>query len=148
MDSRLVKSTFLLALAATPVPALGQSASPALPAPIAAAFRQAYPAATILHAAPETRDGHVVYEIESKDGTMWRDLLYSLSGEIIEIEEILPVDSLPAPVRTAVGKDAPRATIVGVERVTTGTAIAYEVRVRRNGRTRSLTYDAEGGRQP
>jgi len=121
--------------------------SDTLPTAVASAFREAYPNAKTLHVSRESRDGKIVYEIESQDGPMRRDLIYSLEGQSIEIEDILPADSVPAPVRAAVERDLPGATILGAERVTTGTVIVYEVQVRKNARTRILTYDPAGVRK-
>jgi hypothetical protein len=117
-----------------------------LPAPILTVFRQAYPHARILNASRERRDGKVVYEIESLDGSLRRDLLYDLEGHAIEIEEILPADSLPEAVRAAVARDMPKADVVGAERVIRGVVILYEVQVRHAGRTEFLTYDPTGQR--
>jgi Putative beta-lactamase-inhibitor-like, PepSY-like len=120
--------------------------SDTLPTSIAAAFRQAYPNATILQVSRERREGKTVYEVESRDGTTRRDLIYDLAGAVIEIEEIIPADSVPAAVRAAVERDVKGAMLVGAERVTRGEVVLYEVQVRRNGRTRYLTYDPEGTR--
>lgn len=121
--------------------------SDSLPPAVATAFHQAYPDAKILHVSRERRDGKIVYEIESQDGPMRRDLIYDLEGHNIEIEDILPADSVPAPVRAAVERDLQGATILGAERVTTGAVIVYEVQVRTSGRTRLLVYDPAGVRK-
>lgn len=78
---------------------------------------------------------------------MRRDLIYNLTGQTIEIEEVIPADSLPPAVRAAVGRDAPVAAVVEVERVMSGAALSYEVQVRLSGHIRILTYDAAGRRQ-
>jgi curli biogenesis system outer membrane secretion channel CsgG len=39
------------------------------------------------------------------------------------------------------------ATLVGAERVTTGTVVVYEVQARKGGRSRFLTYDPNGVRK-
>ena len=146
MTGRSVALLLALALAADAVTAVAQS-PPTLPPAITTAFRLTYPGATILHVSKERRDGQVVYEVESQDGPVRRDLLYDFNGQTIEIEETIPADSLPATVHTAVGRDAPGAAVVVVERVTSGAAISYEVQVRVSGRSRILTYDAAGRRQ-
>jgi len=118
-----------------------------LPAVIAAAFHQGYPEAKILNVSRERRDGKVVYEIESQDGPTRRDLIYDLQGQALEIEEIIPADSLPEAVRAAVARDLPDARVVGAERIMRGEVVLYEVQVRRNGRTQYLTYDPKGERR-
>lgn len=118
-----------------------------LPTAIAAAFHQAYPEAKILNVSRERRDGKVVYEIESQDGATRRDLIYGLDGQAIEIEEIIPADSVPETVRAAIMRDLPGAQLVGAERIMRGEVVLYEVQVRRNGRTQYVTYDPKGDRR-
>jgi len=115
-----------------------------LPPAVASAFHQSYPAARVLHVSKERRDGKVAYEIESRDGDTRRDLIYSPAGAVLEIEERIPLDSVPALVRTAAERRVAGGTLVGAERVTRGTVILFEVQLRLNGRSRFLTYDPEG----
>jgi Putative beta-lactamase-inhibitor-like, PepSY-like len=111
------------------------------------AFKQAYPNATILHVSRERRDGKIVYELETRDGATRRDLIYDLEGHTLEIEEILPADSVPAAVRAGLERDLKGATIMGAERVMRGDTVLYEVQARKAGRTQILTYDPEGARK-
>jgi uncharacterized membrane protein YkoI len=111
------------------------------------AFKQAYPNATVLHVSRERRDGKIVYELETRDGTMRRDLIYDLEGHTLEIEEIIPADSVPAAVRAGLERDLKGATIMGAERVMRGDTVLYEVQARKAGRTQILTYDPEGTRK-
>ena len=136
----------LILVTATAVQAPAQQ-SDTLPTAVATAFHQAYPNAKILNVAREMRDGKVIFEIESQDGPMRRDLIYGLAGNTIEIEDILPADSVPAPLRAAVERDLPGATILGGERIRTGDVIVYEVSVRKGGRTQLLNYDPAGVRK-
>ena len=149
MNGRSSAILFALVLSANAVPgapAVAQG-STTLPPAIKTAFRQAYPHAAILHVSREVQGGEVVYEVESQDGPRRRDLLYSLSGQPIEIEETIPADSLPQAVVAGVRRDAAGALVIHVERVTRAAALSYEVRVRVSSRTRVLTYDAAGYRQ-
>jgi hypothetical protein len=146
VPSRMVIAVLALLLAAGRGSVAAQR-SDSLPPAIAAGFRQAYPAARILNVSRERRDGKVVYEIESQDGPARRDLIYDLQGQTLEIEDVIPADSVPAAVRAGLERDMKGATLVGAERVTTGTVVVYEVQARRNGRTRYLTYDPDGVRK-
>ncbi len=123
------------------VPLAGQDS---LPQPVASAFRRAYPRAVILNSSKERRQGKVVYEIESRDGRTRRDLIYSAAGGVLEIEEVLPVDSVPGAVRAAAKRQVVGGRLVRAERVTRGSVILFEVQMRLNGRSRFLTYDPEG----
>ena len=126
------------------LPGTSLAAQDSLPQVVASAFRQAYPAARVLNVSKERRDGKVVYEIESRDGDTRRDLIYSPMGAVLEIEERIPVDSVPAVVRAAAERQVVGGTLVGAERVTRGAVILFEVQLRLNGRSRFLTYDPEG----
>ncbi len=122
----------------------GLAGQDSLPPAVASVFQQSYPAARVLHVSKERRDGKVVYEIESRDGDTRRDLIYSPVGAILEIEERIPADSVPAVVRSAAERRVAGGTLVGAERVTRGKVILFEVQLRLNGRSRFLTYDPEG----
>jgi len=145
MTGRLMLA--LLALAAGTTTLAAQDAAGKIPAAILAPFRQAYPNATVLNVSRERRDGKIVYELETRDGAMRRDLIYDLEGHTLEIEEILPADSVPAAVRAGLERDLKGATILGAERVMRADTVLYEVQARKAGRTQILTYDPEGTRK-
>jgi hypothetical protein len=98
-----------------------------LPAPILAAFQTAYPHATIKAAAREKENGKVVWEVESTENGLGRDLLYTPDGTVVEIEEEVPSAQLPEPVTAAAKAQYPAARIVKGERVTRGATITYEL---------------------
>lgn len=143
MKGRIALVTLVLMAAAGGAPAAVQDS---LPTAIATAFRQAYPAAKILNISRERRQGKVVYEIESRDGPTRRDLIYDLTGHTLEIEEVIPTDSVPAAVHAAVARDVAGGRLVGAERVMRDSIILYEVEVRVGTRSRFLTYDPAGKR--
>ena len=58
-----------------------------LPAPVTAAFKKAYPKATIRGTAKETENGKTVYEVESVENGKARDFMYAADGTVLEIEE-------------------------------------------------------------
>lgn len=113
--------------AAKPAPA-AQAADPAasLPAPILAAFRKSYPNATIKNAAKETEDGKTVWEVESIDGSLARDLMYNPDGTAIDIEEEVAMASVPPVVADALKAKYPKATVTKAEKKTAGKAVTYE----------------------
>lgn len=114
----------------TAAPAKAQSPAPAktkLPAAVDAAFKQAYPSATIKNVSSETENGKLQYEIESVDGKTNRDLIYLADGTLVVAEEQIDAASTPAPVLAALKARYPKATITKYEKLTKGTAISYEV---------------------
>ena len=113
----------------TPRPApTAQAADPAatLPAPILAAFTQSYPKATIKNASKETEDGKTVWEVESIDGGLARDLMYNPDGTVIDIEEEVAMAAVPPVVADAVKAKYPKATVTKAEKKTAGKAVTYE----------------------
>jgi hypothetical protein len=135
--SRMFATIIVLAFAAAsaravPVQAPAKPAKAAaskLPAPILAAFKAAYPNATIKAAAEEKENGKLVWEVESIDNGLGRDLIYTPDGSVVEMEEEVPSAQLPAPVAAAVKAQYPAARIVKGEKLTRGTTVSYELQL-------------------
>ena len=98
-----------------------------LPAAVASAFKKAYPTAVIDASAKEEENGKTVYEIESVDKGMNRDLLYAADGTVLECEEQVKEADIPAPVMAALKKLYPKATITKAERTTKGKLLQYDL---------------------
>jgi len=58
-----------------------------VPAVVIENFKRAYPKAIIRGYANEIEDGKQYYEIESREGTTRRDVLYNPDGSVAEVEE-------------------------------------------------------------
>lgn len=101
-----------------------------LPAPVTAAFKKAYPRATIRGTAKETENGKTVYEVESVENGKARDFMYAADGAVLEIEEELNPADLPAPVTASLKKLYPKATIAVAEKQTRGTMVQYELQIK------------------
>ena len=115
-----------------------------VPAAVITAFKTAYPNATIRGYAREKEDGKTLYEIESRDGTTARDILYNPDGTVAEVEESIPASDLPAEAQQAIKQKYPRAVITLAEKTTAGDTIGYEVSVR-NGKQRiTMEFDSSG----
>ena len=126
-----------------PAKAAKPAAAPSAPAPILAAFEAAYPHATMKSAAAEKEDGKVVWEVESTENGLGRDLLYTPDGTVVEIEEEVPSAQLPAPVTAAVKAQYPAARIVTGEKVTRGATVVYELQLAGAAR-KSIDLTPEG----
>jgi hypothetical protein len=100
---------------AAPKPA----ATTKMPAAIDAAFKKAYPNATVKNVAKETEDGKVQYEVESVDAGRRRDINYNPDGTVILYEEELTEADVPAVVVSAIKTRYPKATITTRERLYT-----------------------------
>ena len=115
-----------------------------LPPPVLKAFKAAYPNAVIKGASKEVEKGMIQYEVESVDGKLNRDLLYMADGKVIEIEETIAPENLPAPVKQTLAKDYPGATVLKAEILTKDGAKAYELSIESKGKKFGLTIDPQG----
>ena len=114
-----------------PAPASTPAARPAAtvtpPPPVAAAFKRAYPNATIKNVSKERVSGKVEYEIESMDGTQARDLVYWADGTVVYYEELIPASAVPAAVVSAIKARYPKATLSVCEKLFKGGTMNYEL---------------------
>ena len=115
-----------------------------VPQAVIAAFKSAYPNATVRGYAREKENGKVFYEIESKDGATMRDLLYNPDGTVAEIEETIAVTDLPAEAQQLIKSKYPRAVVSRAEKVTEGDKVKYEVSARIGKKRIGWSFDADG----
>ena len=115
-----------------------------VPPAVVAAFKSAYPNATVRGYAKETEKGKTFYEIESKDGATMRDLLYNPDGTVAEIEETIAATDLPAEAQQIIKAKYPIGVVSRAEKVTGGNTIKYEVSIRNGKRRTGLAFDADG----
>ncbi|HEY1964796.1 MAG TPA: PepSY domain-containing protein [Acidobacteriaceae bacterium] len=103
--------------------------------------------ATIRSCVKEKEDGKLTYEVETvKDGKS-RDLLLDASGSVVEVEQEVTPDSLPAAVADAIAKAAHGGKVGRIESVTRGDAIAnYETTITSRGQRREVAFTPQGAR--
>ena|SRR5215471_4808959 len=119
-----------------------------VPTAVISAFKTAYPKAIIRGYSKETEDGKLLFEIESRDGSIHRDVLYNSDGTVAEVEETIDASDLPAAAQQAVRQKYPRALIMAAEKTTAGDKVTYEVSVR-NGKQRvTIEFDSKGNELP
>ena len=115
-----------------------------LPAAVSEAFTKAYPKAVITGIDKEVENGKTFYEIESLDGTMKRDLLYTPEGTVTEIDEALSAEALPEAVKKAIAKEFPTGTIRKAEKATHGVKLQYDVVVNNNKKMYEASVGVDG----
>ena len=111
----------------TPKPAAKTAAKLSWPAPVEAAFKKAYPNATVKSVSKEKEDGKEQYEVESMDGTQARDLVYLADGTLVNYEELIQPSAVPAAVMAAVKAKYPKATVSRAEKLFQGGKMNYEL---------------------
>src|SRR5467141_1368974 len=115
-----------------------------VPAAVISAFKTAYPNATIRGYAREKENGKVFYEIESREGTTTRDVLYNPDGTVAEIEESIAATDLPLEVQQALKEKFPKAVITKVEKTTAGDKVSYEIVARQGKKRVTIEFDSSG----
>ena len=108
-----------------------------LPAAVEQTVAKESVGATIKGFAMEVENRQTFYEVSMTLSGHNKDILMNKNGEIVEVEEEVSIDSLPAAVQEALRKAAGSGTIEVVESLTkNGNLVAYEGHVKR-GKKRS-----------
>jgi hypothetical protein len=115
-----------------------------LPRPVLDAFTASYPHARIVGCSREVEKGVTLYEVESKEGATHRDVTYKPDGAVVSVEESLPFDLAPQPVREAIAKAHPKATVLTSERVEKDGNTSFEFLIRDGKRRLELQYREDG----
>lgn len=112
-----------------------------LPPAVATAVQAETRGATIKGYSKEVENGKTMYEVETTVNGHSRDLLFDATGKLITAEEQVTLDSVPAPVKTALEA---KGKVLLVETVTTGGNVTYEAQVQKNGKKSEVVVDAAG----
>jgi uncharacterized membrane protein YkoI len=116
-----------------------------LPPAVQTAIREQTKNATLVSLSTEKEKGQTVYEVETNVGGKSRDLLLDQTGAVVETEEEVDMETIPAPAKSAIQKRAAGGTISKVEKVTGGTTIGYEAAIRtKSGKTVEYAVNADG----
>jgi hypothetical protein len=116
-----------------------------VPSAVLDSFTKAYPNATVKRYAKEIENGKTYYEIESREGTISRDLLFEPDGKIAEIEESVPYDSLPPALKDTISSKYGKSAFVRAEKVThPGKPLTYGVVLKVNGKKREMVFNSDG----
>ena len=101
--------------------------------------------ATIQGFATEVEGGKKFYEVELKIDGRGKDILIDGDGNVVEIEEEVALDSLPAAVKEGLRRAAGRGTISRVESLTKrGKLVAYEAVVKTGAKRREVQVGPNG----
>jgi hypothetical protein len=108
-----------------------KSAKVGVPPAIEAAFKKAFPKATIKNVAKEKENGREQYEVESLDQGLARDLIYLADGSLVEMEEEMSAADFPPAVVAAIKARYSAATITKREKltITKGNVVQYEAAI-------------------
>ena len=115
-----------------------------IPAAVLSSFQQRYPNAKIVGQSKEVKGKIVNYEIESMDSTISRNVLFQPDGTLVEVEESIREEDLPAVVRQAVKDKYPSARVDRVESVTRDKHVEYELVLKNGKRSISVVVNSAG----
>jgi len=115
-----------------------------LPEAVLNAFKAAYSKAVIKGASKEVENGVTLFEIESLDGTVGRNLIYTAEGKVNEIEEVIAPADLPAAVQQSLAKEFPGYKILTAETLIKGAAKQFELTVQVKDTKVGITVDPTG----
>ncbi len=116
-----------------------------LPAAVQRTADEQSAGATVKGYSIEEDNGQVVYEVEMTMRGHGRDVLIGADGTVLEIEEEVALDSLPAAVRTGLKQLAGSGTIGKVESLTKrGTLVAYEAHVKTGDKRSEIQVGPDG----
>lgn len=116
-----------------------------LPAAVQKASDEQAKGATVRGYSSETENGQLEYEVAMTVNGRSRDVSFAADGSILEIEQEVLVDSLPAAVRAALVQKAGTGKITKVESLTKrGTLVAYEALVRTGTKRSEVQVGPDG----
>jgi hypothetical protein len=93
----------------------------------------------------ERENGQIFYEVEMTVNGHSKDVLLDAGGVIVEVEEQIAMDTLPAGVQDALHAKAGKGKIVTVESITKhNKLVAYEAAIFRKGKRSEIQVDPEG----
>ncbi len=116
-----------------------------LPAAVQEAAKSQAKGAQVLGASSEKENGRTTYEVETKLDGKSRDLSFDATGKLLEVEQEIDIDGIPATAKASLLKRVGSGTIQKVESVTAGNSTSYEASVTtKSGKHIEIAVNADG----
>jgi uncharacterized membrane protein YkoI len=115
-----------------------------MPEAVIESFNKAYPNAEVSGYDIELENGSKFYEIESKEGSIRRDILFNQDGSIQEIEESMDISELSQTAMNSIQSKYPGSKVIKAERVTKNNEINYEVLVKFKKKKHEVVLNKDG----
>jgi uncharacterized membrane protein YkoI len=116
-----------------------------LPAVVQKTAQEQSKGTTIKGYSKDTENGQLEYEIEMTVDGHSKDVSIAPDGRVLEVEEQVQLNSLPANVQLALKTKAGKGEITKVESIVkSGKLVAYEARVKADGEHREIQVGPEG----
>jgi hypothetical protein len=116
-----------------------------LPEAVQKTVREQSKGARVRGLSKEIKDGKTYYEVELRVNRHNKDVLIDSTGAVIEIEEEVPLSSLPAAARAEIEKQAGKGKILSVESIAENNTItAYEAHLSKAGKRSEIKITPDG----
>ena len=112
-----------------------------LPAAVQKALDAEVQGSTVKGFAKETENGKTFYEVETIKNGHARDILFDPDGHVVEVEEELAMDAVPAAAKHAL---AAHGKLLRVESLTKGQTVAYEGHFAKGTKPAEMKVTADG----
>ena len=122
----------------------GQFTTDDLPDAVKMSFEKSYPHAVIKGAGKELENEETMFEIESMDGNVRRDILFKNDGTIYEVETTIPSSDLLGSVQSSINNEFPGFTIVRAEMTVHAADSSYEVLLKKGDRKYEVVLNLYG----
>ena len=145
--TRIVTAIVALAAFALLVPAAEKKVQMKdLPPAVQKTVQDETKGATIKTLIQETENGKTVYEVESMVSGKTRDFIVDSNGKMLEVEEQVSIDSIPAAAKAFIQKAAAGGTVKSVELLTKDGTTSYEASYikPKSRKVLSITVKADG----
>ncbi len=117
----------------------------ALPSAVRKTVVEQSKGATIRGFSREKENGQTYYEAELMINGHTKDILVDGNGSVVEVEEQVSIQSLPAAVRQGLRDKAGKGKLIKVETLTKkGKLLAYEAKVLANGKMSEVQVGTDG----
>jgi uncharacterized membrane protein YkoI len=114
-----------------------------LPAAVQKAADELAKDSQIVGYAKETENGKTFYEVETKKGSLTKDVQFDEQGNTVSVEQEVALTSLPPAVQEGLKKAAGKGKITKVETITKGSTVTYEAAVK-GGPKKEILVDGNG----
>jgi hypothetical protein len=116
----------------------------AVPAYVRGVFQKTFPTASPVACVRDVEQNKTVaYDISAKNGEMNLKASLSPTGQLIGVEETIPLTDVPDPVKQAVAIRYPDGIITTADKIT-HPALGFEFLVRRGGKILQVAVDPSG----
>ena len=116
-----------------------------LPEPVRKTVQEQAKGASLRGLSKEVEDGKTYYEAELRVAGHGKDVLMDEAGAVVEVEEEVPMASLPDAARDSLRKSIAGGKLVKLESISKNGAItAYEAAIKKGGKTSEVKVTPEG----